>query len=57
MSSLNMRDVHPGFERDALLALRVPLAGAAYDQPDARAAFVDTAIARLSAVPGVSRVS
>jgi putative ABC transport system permease protein len=57
MSALNMRDVYPGFDREGLFALRVPLWGAAYDHPESRIAFVDDAVARIVAVPGVSSVT
>ena len=57
MSSLQFDDLDVGFKREGLLALRVALAGRAYDQPEQRFAFVDAAAERLRSLPGVSSVS
>jgi putative ABC transport system permease protein len=57
MSSMRFDDVDVGFERDGILALRVALAGRAYEQPQQRLAFVDAATERLRALPGVSSVT
>ena len=56
-SSMRFDDIDVGFERDGILALRVALAGRAYDQPEQRFAFVDAATARLRSLPGVSAVA
>jgi putative ABC transport system permease protein len=57
MSSLRFDDVDVGFRREGLLALRVALAGHAYDRPEQRFAFVDAASQRLRSLPGVSVIS
>jgi putative ABC transport system permease protein len=57
MSSMRLDDLGVGFERDRILALRVALAGRAYDQPEQRFAFVDAATERLRSLPGVSSVT
>jgi len=49
--------ISPGFDRDRIVALRLTLAGHAYDSPASRLAFVDRALERLAGIPGVSGVS
>ena len=56
-SSMRFDGVGVGFERDGILAVRVALAGRAYDQPEQRFAFVDAAAERLRALPGVTAVT
>lgn len=56
-SSMRFDDIDVGFERSGILALRVALAGRAYDQPEQRFAFVDAATARLRSLPGISSVT
>jgi predicted permease len=57
MSSMRFDDIDVGFDRSGILALRVPLAGRAYEHPEQRFAFVDTARERLRLLPGVSSVT
>jgi putative ABC transport system permease protein len=52
-SSMRFDDIDVGFEREGILALRVALAGPAYDEPEQRFAFIDAALARLRSLPGV----
>ena len=56
-SSMRFDDIDVGFERNGILALRVALAGRAYEQPEQRLAFVDAATARLRSLPGVASVT
>ena len=56
-SSMGLGDVDAGFNRDRLLAVRVALAGRAYEQPEPRLAFIDAAAARLRSLPGVLSVA
>ena len=57
MSSMRFDGIDAGFKRDGIVALRVALAGHAYEQPVQRFAFVDAATARLRSVAGVSAVT
>lgn len=57
MSSLRFRGLDVGFDRDGIVALRIALAGHAYEQPEQRFQFIDTAMARLRSLPGVSSVT
>jgi putative ABC transport system permease protein len=57
MSSMALDTIEPGFNRDRLLAARVALAGTAFDAPERRMAFVDAALERLRALPGVAAVT
>jgi predicted permease len=56
-SSMRFDDLDVGFEEDGILALRVALAGRAYEQPEQRFSFLDAATARLRLLPGVSSVT
>jgi putative ABC transport system permease protein len=57
MSSVRFNKIDVGFDRDGIVALRVALAGHAYEQPEQRFQFVDAAAARLRSLPGVSSVT
>jgi putative ABC transport system permease protein len=57
MSSVRFNNIDVGFDRDGIVALRVALAGHAYEQPEQRFQFVDAAAARLRSLPGVSSVT
>ena len=56
-SSMAFDGLGSGFDRERLVVLHVTLAGRAYDSPATRVAFVDRALARIGALPGVSTVS
>ena len=56
-SSIAAASMHPGFNRERLLWLRVTLGGARYDNPGHRLAFADAATERLQSLPGVSAVT
>ena len=56
-SFLALTSVNPGFSADQVLAGSVALPAARYGDPAARRAFVDEALARLSALPGVERAA
>jgi len=53
-SSITMAEVHPGFERDGLVVVSVPLSGPGYASPAQRGAFVETALERVRSIAGVS---
>ena len=55
-SSMRFEDIDPGFNRAGLLTIKVALAGRAYEHPEQRLAFVDSAIQRLRMLPGVAAV-
>jgi putative ABC transport system permease protein len=46
-----------GFKTDHVIAFDLPLAGARYEKPEAIAAFYDTLLAQVKAVPGVENVA
>lgn len=56
-SSMRLDGDGVGFERDGILALKVALAGRAYEDPEQRFAFVDAVTARLRTLPGVTSVT
>ena len=56
-SARSFNAVSPGFDRDRLVVLRLNLAGSAYDSLASRTAFVDRALERIAAIPGVSGVT
>lgn len=56
-SAKSFNAVNPGFDRDRLVVLRLNLAGSAYDSVASRIAFVDRALERLAAIPGVLGVT
>jgi predicted permease len=47
----------PGFRADGVLTVQLTLPAARYDVPEKRVAFVDSVLARLRALPGVTGVS
>lgn len=57
ISSMSLDAIEPGFNRDRLLAARAALAGTTFDAPERRMAFVDAALERLRALPGVAAVT
>ena len=54
---INLRGVEPGFASANVLTARIDLARARYQDGASQRAFWDRLLERLSAVPGVSRVS
>jgi predicted permease len=52
-----LTSVDPGFSADQVLAGSVALPAAKYGDPAARRSFVDEALVRLSALPGVERTA
>jgi putative ABC transport system permease protein len=56
-SFIALTSVNPGFSADQVLAGSVALPAAKYGEPAARRAFVDEALVRLSALPGVERAA
>jgi putative ABC transport system permease protein len=56
-SFLALTSVNPGFSANQVLAGSVALPAARYGDPASRRGFVDEALARLSALPGVERAA
>lgn len=56
-SSMAIEALGPGFDRERLVVLHVTLAGSAYDSAANRMAFLDRALERIGAIPGVSAVT
>ena len=56
-SFVALTSVNPGFAADQVLAGSVALPAVRYGEPAARRGFVDEALARLSALPGVERAA
>jgi putative ABC transport system permease protein len=55
-SLLRLLNERPGFVTDHVLTMRVPLAGAAYQESTAQQRFFETLMARIRALPGVRQV-
>jgi putative ABC transport system permease protein len=55
-SFTKLQEVHPGFETDDVLTLKVPLPFFKYNQPDGRVSFFERLRQRLEALPGVEAV-
>ena len=53
----NLYRADPGFTTERLVTFNVDLSGAAYGQPVPRLTFIERTLARLAAVPGVTRVA
>jgi hypothetical protein len=51
-----LRNVHPGFEEDGLLTMRLSLPRANYTEAQDAAAFYQRLMAELASLPGVTRV-
>ena len=56
-STIELRQVNPGFDPDGVMAISLNLPGARYRGPPAVMAFVDAVVARARAVPGVESVA
>ena len=54
---LRLNGVDPGFRSDHLLTARVVLAGTPWNDGQKRVAFLDQALAKIHAIPGVERVA
>jgi predicted permease len=52
-----LRHVHPGFEADSILTVRLSLTDAAYPEPQDSASFYRRLMESLEALPGVERAS
>jgi putative ABC transport system permease protein len=55
-SLIRLQLVHPGFEAENVLTLRIDLPGKRYDRPEKTAAFFSQLETRVSALPGVEAV-
>ncbi len=55
-SVVKLSRVRPGFDADHLLTFKIALSGANYNAAPVRVAFVADLLARLSTMPGVTRV-
>lgn len=53
-SFANLRHIDQGFETENLLTFRLPLTGSAYDDPQARAAYLEEALRRFDGLAEVS---
>jgi len=53
----SLRSVSPGFDPNNVLTGRITLAGAAYEDTEARRRYVNQAIERLKALPGVENAA
>ena len=51
-----LKNVHPGFEADNLLTLRLSLSASAYPKPDDAASFYQQLMSELGGLPGVASV-
>jgi putative ABC transport system permease protein len=52
-SFIRLQNVNPGFRAEHVMTARVTLPSARYSQPRDETAFLDTAVARIRALPGV----
>jgi putative ABC transport system permease protein len=55
-SLIRLQNVHPGFEAENVLTLRIDLPGKKYDRPEKTTAFFSQLETRVSALPGVEAV-
>ncbi|MGH9842369.1 MAG: hypothetical protein ACREEM_26780 [Blastocatellia bacterium] len=55
-SLVRLQNVHPGFEAENVLTLRIDLSEKKYDRPEKSAAFFSQLETRVSALPGVEAV-
>ena len=53
----SVRSIDTGFSRDNVLTLALDASGPRYDDPQTVAAFFDEAVARVGALPGVTRAA
>ncbi|HEX8836818.1 MAG TPA: ABC transporter permease [Candidatus Acidoferrum sp.] len=56
-SFARLTEVNPGFDSSNVLTFSVQLTTAHYDSPVSRSAFLDQALARLSAIPGTEEAA
>ncbi|HEU4630550.1 MAG TPA: ABC transporter permease [Gemmatimonadaceae bacterium] len=56
-STIQLRQVDPGFDPDGVVAISINLPGSRYPGPPTIAAFYDELLARIRAIPGVESVA